>query len=307
MADRAVDRTVNNTSGFTATSKTTHLTTASTTGHYRLVKRIDGVQFSSANATGELIFNIPVNPDLAPECRAMADKFEFVQISNIQLDMAAVSPLGTTSGALQIAHITDPANATFSPGATADNVKKVVRQQGSVTVRPRDTIELKITTAGQKFTTKAGSTRFNNYGNLVAVVRNAPLAGTSCEWVATITGDFHFSRMSSHVDAAASAQLATLQFETVPQTSGDKRVIMIPVPTSVLPGKADFTLSKPISATHVVDRTRHNIRHIQDCIVRDGFAFKRIDYHIAKQEMSAVITNRTLPSIPVDLTETISI
>lgn len=174
--------------------------------------------FESGISPGSLLFNYDLNPNfLSPSLQEFAKNYEYYSFHNVVLHAQSTAPFGTSSGGIQIAHITDPENAHFDTAAKEENspigklhnnLRKVVRQQDSVLLRPRESVELKIKTQGELFTFNAGhSRRFESFGSIVGVMRDPPAQGDSISFAFTLTGIAKFTRTCVSIQTLAVVQL----------------------------------------------------------------------------------------------------
>lgn len=264
---------------YTAVNKTQHLTSTETSSYYRVVRAMDGISYSSGNTVGDVVFNLYLDTDMDDDLEELSSRFEYKTFSNVKLDMVCTAPLGTTSGSLQIGHTTDPENATFTSTGSGGNRSKLVRQQGSVVLRPRDTVTLDIDTPGVMYCKRAGSRRFSSWGAVTAVVRTLPAMGDTVYFAATLTADVHFHRLSVINNEVSAYFDASLDFDVhhIPETDTTRITFLRP---GALPS-ARATLSfDPLELTRLkedekglVKRERIKVQGLRDfkCLVPDFY------------------------------------
>jgi hypothetical protein len=129
-----------------------------------------------------------------------AKYWEQYKFSDVNISLQSMSPLGTASGALQFAHVPDPENAVLSATNNANNLAKLVRQSGSIILRPRDTKELRVDVGDTLFTHVTREKRFSSYGALIAVLRDQPASGDSVQFTMTFTCTVNFYRPTILMD-----------------------------------------------------------------------------------------------------------
>lgn len=167
--------------------------------------------FESSLAPGSLLFSYDLDPNfLSAPLKEFAKNYEYYSLHNVVLHAQSTAPFGTSSGGIQIAHITDPENTYFDAGVNGQhtNLRKIVRQQDSVLLRPRESVELKINTQGELFTFNSGhSRRFESFGSIVGVMRDPPAVGDSISFAFTLSGVAKFSRTCVSIAPLANVQL----------------------------------------------------------------------------------------------------
>jgi len=149
--------------------------------------------------TGKILFTFNLQPYyLGEAAKAFAEMYEYYSLENVVLHAQSTAPFGVSSGGIQICHITDPDNAVFYTAGTnlKLNLAKVVRQQDSVLLRPRESVELAVKTNGELFTNfSLGKTqRFSSFGYIVACMRDTPATGDSISFAFTLSGIIKGSR-----------------------------------------------------------------------------------------------------------------
>lgn len=158
----------------------------------------DLVTLAEGSKPGELCFVQPLNPfGIDAACTNLASDYEYYSFKNVEVAIEAVSPFGTSSGGMQVAWITDPENVTIPQGDDGQKLTalaKIIRQDGSVLVRPRNSALFNITTQGARYCLPGNESRLSSFGALVALVRSPPGTGDVAEFAATVTGEIHFMR-----------------------------------------------------------------------------------------------------------------
>jgi hypothetical protein len=189
-------------------------------GEYDLKVAKDFVILDDSHQVGEVIMSQDLDLTMHPTLITLGTQYEYWSVQDLTLHIQATSPFGTSSGGAQICHFTDPENAvlrtvTQNPSL---NVDKVVRQEGSKLVRPRDSTDLHVQTSGEMYTheTSPAMKRFTSYGNISAVVRDVPAAGDSVTFAVTLSGKIFFHRTSTHYDEYSTTfrELACLSFDS---------------------------------------------------------------------------------------------
>lgn len=154
---------------------------------------------------GTVLFTMPLIPRFVGDLSllTMAGSYEYYSLENVVLHAQSTAPMGISSGGIQLCHITDPENSYFYTSGSATskalslNLEKCVRQQDSVLLRPRESVEFKIDTPGELFThhdPTAPNDRFHSFGTIVAVMRDPPAIGDSISFALTISGIARFAR-----------------------------------------------------------------------------------------------------------------
>lgn len=161
-----------------------------------IVRQAFTFSVTTESKLGEEIFNLPLDTSINTDVQAAAKLWERYSFSGVTLDLQSTSPMGSASGAVQIAHIPDPDNAKLAPvsdatGRTA-NLTKLVRQSGSLIFRPRDTKALSMDCNDTLFTMDSGVKRFSSFGAVLAVVREVPAAGDSVTMTVTLSATVNF-------------------------------------------------------------------------------------------------------------------
>ncbi|APG77712.1 putative structural protein [Shahe hepe-like virus 1] len=163
---------------------------------FRVAK--DLVTLAEGSKPGEICFVQPLTPfGIDNTATNLASDYEYYSFKNVEIAIEAVSPFGTSSGGMQVAWITDPENVTLPQGDDGQkltSLAKVIRQDGSVLVRPRNSALFNISTEGARYCLPGTESRLSSFGSLVALVRSPPGTGDVADFAATITGEIHFMR-----------------------------------------------------------------------------------------------------------------
>lgn len=170
---------------------TTTLKPIKHTSSYDFVKSIR-VNLTSSETRGYTSFLIPFDASLDSAISALLQRHVHWSFENLQLEAISASPMGSSSGAMQICHIPDPQNVDFDSTSTDANITKAVAQSGSFALRPRDTITKDITPAGVKFAAAGAEPRLHSFGALAGIVRDSCSAGDVCTFLITLRGTVNF-------------------------------------------------------------------------------------------------------------------
>lgn len=161
-----------------------------------IVRKAYTLKVNHDSKAGSEIFRLDLDTSVSDQVQSIAKMWERFSFSGVALDLQSTSPMGTASGALQIAHIPDPDNTTLAPVTDAEGLKmnldKLVRQSGSLIFRPRDTKSLSMDCNDTLFTVNSGEKRFSSFGAVLAVVREQPNAGDSVTMTATFSATVNF-------------------------------------------------------------------------------------------------------------------
>lgn len=181
---------------------------ASATHAFRISR--DFVVIDDSQKLGTQLMSVLLNPSIDPGAAKLAQLYEYYDFSEIKLSLEATSPFGTASGSFQTAWITDPANIALGQAdeaAKSAALNKVIRQEGSVQVRPRTSAELVIRPAGKRycFQTTTSDPRLTEFGALVAVLRDPPSTGDNASFAVTISGKINFYRATLQTNAVNSS------------------------------------------------------------------------------------------------------
>lgn len=197
--------------------------------HAQIIIRdaFDMVVSHDVNKVGEVLLNKPLDTTFNVDTQQLAERYEYYRFKNLQMTIHAVSPFGTSSGGIQVCHITDPENATFytEDKDLPENVTKAVRQQSSMVIRPRDTKTITFELDEMEmFTKQSTSLRFSSFGNVAIVVRQPPAAGDEVVYVVTISGVAVFTRTT-----AVDPNLVTLspRIEGFTITYADDKIFLV--------------------------------------------------------------------------------
>jgi hypothetical protein len=158
-----------------------------------VVKRAVTLTIADDDESGKEMLHIDLDRTLTDEIDNLASYYEEFEIKDLHISIQSTSPMGSASGALQVCHIPDPVNSTLGTDL-AENLTKVVRQSGSVIVRPRDTKDLKIDTNQTCFTKTSSDKRFSSFGAIVGIVRDTPTSGDTATWTTTLECTVQFIR-----------------------------------------------------------------------------------------------------------------
>jgi len=161
-----------------------------------IVRQAYTFKFDHESVAGTEIFRLPLDTSINSDVEAASKLWERYSFSGITLDLQSTSPMGTASGAVQVAHVPDPDNdylaPTSDPSGLLGNLEKLVRQSGSLIFRPRDTKALSMDCNDTLFTLDSGVKRFSSFGSVLAVVREQPNAGDSITMTATFSATVNF-------------------------------------------------------------------------------------------------------------------
>lgn len=152
------------------------------------------VDISGSDEVGAVKYQLLLDLNLDDMAAAMAGGYERYKISNLSIKIQSGSPLGTSSGALQMCYIPDPLNSNFSVDNLGPNLEKAVRQAGSKVVRPRENIDEVIPLFGTLYTKQVGTPRHWSFGSITFVVRSVPDAADYASFVVTLECTIQFIR-----------------------------------------------------------------------------------------------------------------
>lgn len=184
------------------------LFTSDTTSGTHEVKINKIVDITGSDKVGTLKYLLPFDTTLDDQTSSMAAGYELYKISNLSIKVQSGSPLGTSSGALQMCYIPDPLNANFSTTPNSNNLNKAVRQAGSKVVRPRENVDEILPLHGTLWTKQVGTARLWSFGSLAFVVRSVPDAADYATFTITIHCTVQFIR-TALVDYTASSTIST--------------------------------------------------------------------------------------------------
>jgi len=161
-----------------------------------IVRKAYTLKFTDSAKAGSEVFRLNLDTSVTEQVQDAAKMWERFSFSGVTLDLQSTSPMGTASGALQVAHVPDPDNTTLAPDTDepglAKNLEKLVRQSGSLIFRPRDTKSLSMDCNDTLFTVDSGVKRFSSFGAVLAVVREQPNSGDSITMTATFSATVNF-------------------------------------------------------------------------------------------------------------------
>jgi len=178
---------------FSQSNTNVDITPDSTAGSYAL-RVVKVIRISGGDAVGKLLAIFPLDGTLEPVLANLFKAYERYSFDGLQLIIQTGSPLGTSSGSMQIAHFPDPENANFVMDGGQEALNKVVRQDGSAQIRPRDSATFRIRTNGTNYTLSSGSKRWDSFGAVVAVTRSVPDATDFVEFQITLVGTVNLYR-----------------------------------------------------------------------------------------------------------------
>ncbi|APG77825.1 putative structural protein [Wenling hepe-like virus 1] len=210
---------------------------------------------SDASTTGLQVLSLPVDVNIDEIAKQMATGFEFYSIENCSLTLNSSSPLGTSSGSLQIGWIQDPYNLLFGDDG-ALNLKKAIRQDGSTMVRPRDSVHFPFAPQDRKYCRVGSDLRLSSFGGIFAVVRSKPEAGDQFTLQGDLTMTFKFSRMCVYTpDTTFVGQTKMRVAFDFPEQKGKFHTVKLPF--AVQRPMSFLKLRKPIIATYLNEK-QHN-------------------------------------------------
>ncbi|APG77634.1 putative structural protein [Beihai tiger crab virus 1] len=186
-SDRAPDTRVAPQTDYSLSTQDVDLTSDSATGYYN-IKVVKVIRLAGSTKVGELLAVFFLDGTLEPVLEEMLKAYERWGLDDLQVIVQTGSPFGTSSGSIQMAHIPDPENANFPAEGGQPSLDKIVRQDGSVQIRPRDSCTFKVKTPGTMYTMSSGSRRWSSFGAIVAVCRSVPDSTDFTEWNLTVTG-----------------------------------------------------------------------------------------------------------------------
>lgn len=129
---------------------------------------------------GFVAFTIPIDANLQD---SFFTAFEYFSFEKLALDMQCTAPLGTASGAVQVAFFSDPLNAAV-PDDLGAAKSKLGSTDGWVMIRPRDSKSLQIpinlnpTMAPWRYVRiDEANVRMSSFGTVVGITAEPPAAG----------------------------------------------------------------------------------------------------------------------------------
>lgn len=152
------------------------------------------VDISGNDDVGLVKYQLLLDAKLDEMAASMAAGYERYKISNLSIKVQSGSPLGTSSGALQMCYIPDPLNSNFSTDNLGPNLEKAVRQAGSKVIRPRENVDEIIPIFGTLYTKQVGTPRHWSFGSITFVVRSVPDAADYASFVVTLECTMQFIR-----------------------------------------------------------------------------------------------------------------
>jgi hypothetical protein len=184
---------------------------ATASHEFRISK--DFIIINDAQDPGTVLFNMSLDPTVDSGALKLAQNYEYFSFRDIEVSMDETSPFGTASGGFQAAWITDPANAVFGQASAAEKTTsliKIVRQEGSVLVRPRSSAIVKIVTSDRRYTLLGTDVRLSSFGNIVCALRAAPGLGDVAAFAVTVSGIIDFHRMNNNHGATLASTKAQI-------------------------------------------------------------------------------------------------
>jgi len=172
------------------------------------------IHAGTTSPVGQVLNVISLDVTIDQTCTDMGKYYEYFTFRDLAIECASTSPAGTSSGGFQICHITDPDNVQFQHSDKTNaasgvfNVHKAVRQQGSLLVRPRESVKLQLDLEGYLYTYKVsqtGTNRFSSFGSVVMVLRDPPAIGDTLSFTVTLVGKMIFARTTISPSAAQSS------------------------------------------------------------------------------------------------------
>lgn len=169
------------------------------------IRREFQVSTGSTTPVGQVLYTLNLDTSIDDNVKSISHGYEYFTFRNLMLYCQSTSPAGTSSGGIQVCHITDPDNVQFQSKDIVDpirssgqfNVHKAVRQEGSLLIRPRESIELSLDIEGWLYTYRdkeAKSRRFTSFGCVVMVLRDPPATSDQLAFTITLTGKAVFAR-----------------------------------------------------------------------------------------------------------------
>lgn len=150
------------------------------------------IAISDSDAEGKHILSFGLDAHIDPAAVSLAAEYVKYSFTDVEVNFSCTSAQGSTSGAVQVAWFTDPANNGWDTTATAFNLTRAVRQSSSVMLRPRQSNVLDVVPNGELYTLKLGDARLWSFGYINAVVRAKAEASHAASWQMTIKGRLNF-------------------------------------------------------------------------------------------------------------------
>jgi len=202
---------------YVQTGTSNKLTTSEQQATHVFKKRLD-FYLDSNNEAGEVVFGFALDSTINAE---LCKQYELYELEDVKLQFQSASPMGISSGSIQVGHITDPQNVAM-PESKALALNKIIRQSNSCNIRPRDSTTLEIDTPGALWTLQAGDARLYSFGNVIAVVRTKPEVGDVLNFQVTLTGVLRASRTAVNMsEELPSRSRHTISKATVASIEGD--------------------------------------------------------------------------------------
>jgi len=186
------------------------------------IRREFQISTGCATPIGQVLYTLDLDITVDDNVSSVALGYEYFTLKDLNLYCQSTSPAGTSSGGIQICHVTDPDNVQFQASNYADtstgefNVHKCVRQEGSLLVRPRESVDLTLDICGWLYTYKPKSMktrRFSSFGSVVMILRDPPATGDTLSFTITFTGKAVFARTTISPASIPSAPSVFMQQE----------------------------------------------------------------------------------------------
>lgn len=226
------------------------------TARHMIRKQIDLITISSGDASGKIVFSIPLSLELDSFAASLAKGYTYYRFTKMDIEALSVSPLGTASGAVQVAHIPDPENLV--PDSSSEGILQLVRQLGSRMMRPRDATLISPILNEWRFCKPGNEPRLTSFGGVVGVVRAPPSVGDFAEWAVTIIAEVEFSVPTLWTTGNYISKFSQQPFlklvPTEPRTIGDMiqpRILAIPTKDFHVPERFLMHLLRPIACTYL--------------------------------------------------------
>jgi len=264
---------------------------------FRVAK--DLLVVSDGMDAGTILISLPVSPAIDPACTKLSQEYEYFSLSNFEISFEATSPFGTSSGGFQACWITDPANAYLPQETQAQKLQsltKVIRQEGSVLIRPRNSANMVVKTQGRRYCLSGPDPRLSSYGNIVCVVRAPPSTGDLAAFSVTATGTMNFHRTAgTNGTTAANVRLPFPLFD--PETAAIARggfTIEGKLPVNKAPfDSAEATFCKPPT----FELTTRNGRFINRTVIQpQTVALRLLDFDDEDSTFEFHFKSRLLPA-----------
>lgn len=239
-SDSAPDTRAAPATDFTVATENVDLTSNTTTAYYN-IKMVKVIRLTGESVPGARLALFQLDDTLEPILGQMMKAYERWSLSDLQVIAQTGSPLGTSSGSIQLAHFPDPENANLPEDGGQAALDKVVRQDGSVQIRPRDSCTFKLHTPGTNYTLKAGSSRWNSFGAIGAVCRSVPDATDYTEWNLTVTGTAVLTR-TAVISSADNVMYDAL----VKEASIEDNAMTLKVASIIPASSGDLHFAKPM-------------------------------------------------------------